>query len=559
MPDLSCQRLARVGLGQEINPRIKPPAVHDGVLRIAGREEDRDVGQPFLGFPRQLRAAQRARHHHVGEDQIYRYAAIDDDECARRIFRLDHAIAQLGEHRYSDLANFIVILDHKDGFLPSFNLVGGSGDQSILAGHVSWKVELDRRSGAHLGIDFYVSARLLEEAISHCEAQACSFVLRLGREKRLIDPLQDIRRNAGTCVGHRDHHILPRRQILILANILVVEGGVAGLGSQPAFTVHRVAGVDRKVQNRILELIRIDEAIPETASDHRLDLDLPAERATKHLIHAFDQTPGVHHPRFQRLAPCESEQLRGKFRSARNAGQRALDPHLGPGIAGDVLAEQLQVSADHLQQIVEVVGDAACELANRLQLLRTDHRRLCRMESGFSRTAFGDVPRHLGEADEFAFFIPDRVDYDVRPEGSAVPSEPLAFVFPASFPGRGLQAYPIALTRDLARARQWLRDRARGSERVGLVASSGASRLKPEGINVHEKIEATTWFLNGKDDVRSSYYMEDPATSVRVAPSQIAASLQVFVGQSMPLRLRAAAIIRYEVSIDQMVTLHSNA
>jgi Uncharacterized conserved protein (DUF2075) len=73
-------------------------------------------------------------------------------------------------------------------------------------------------------------------------------------------------------------------------------------------------------------------------------------------------------------------------------------------------------------------------------------------------------------------------------------------------------SYPIVLTRDLGRARQWLRDRARGSERIGLVASSGASRLKPEGINVHEKIEATTWFLNGKDDVRSSYYMEDPAT-----------------------------------------------
>ncbi|MFB9267234.1 DNA/RNA helicase domain-containing protein [Bradyrhizobium erythrophlei] len=32
-------------------------------------------------------------------------------------------------------------------------------------------------------------------------------------------------------------------------------------------------------------------------------------------------------------------------------------------------------------------------------------------------------------------------------------------------------------------------------------------------INVHEKTEATTWFLNGRDDVRSSYYMEDPATA----------------------------------------------
>jgi hypothetical protein len=72
--------------------------------------------------------------------------------------------------------------------------------------------------------------------------------------------------------------------------------------------------------------------------------------------------------------------------------------------------------------------------------------------------------------------------------------------------------YPMVLTRELGQARQWLRDRARGSERVGLVASSGASRLKPEGVNVHEKIDATTWFLNGRDDVRSSYYMEDPAT-----------------------------------------------
>jgi hypothetical protein len=44
------------------------------------------------------------------------------------------------------------------------------------------------------------------------------------------------------------------------------------------------------------------------------------------------------------------------------------------------------------------------------------------------------------------------------------------------------------------------------------VTSSGASRLKPEGISVHEKIAATIWFLNGKDDARWSYYLEDPAT-----------------------------------------------
>ncbi len=73
-------------------------------------------------------------------------------------------------------------------------------------------------------------------------------------------------------------------------------------------------------------------------------------------------------------------------------------------------------------------------------------------------------------------------------------------------------AYPVLLTRDLGLAKDWLRQRARGTERFGLVAYSGASRLKPEGVNVHEKIDAPTWFLNSKSDVRSSYYLEDPAT-----------------------------------------------
>ena len=72
--------------------------------------------------------------------------------------------------------------------------------------------------------------------------------------------------------------------------------------------------------------------------------------------------------------------------------------------------------------------------------------------------------------------------------------------------------YPIVLTRSLSTARRWLKARARGTERIGLVASSGATRLKPEGLNVRDKIDPTFWFLNGKDDVRSSYYLEDPAT-----------------------------------------------
>lgn len=72
--------------------------------------------------------------------------------------------------------------------------------------------------------------------------------------------------------------------------------------------------------------------------------------------------------------------------------------------------------------------------------------------------------------------------------------------------------YPIYLTRDLSKAKQWLRDSAKGSERIGIVASSGGRRLKPEGIDVKNKIDPVNWFLNDKYDVRSSYYLEDIAT-----------------------------------------------
>ena len=74
------------------------------------------------------------------------------------------------------------------------------------------------------------------------------------------------------------------------------------------------------------------------------------------------------------------------------------------------------------------------------------------------------------------------------------------------------ERYPIVITRDLGRAKAWLKNKASGSERYGIVVSSQANRLKPLAIDVRLKPNPIHWFLAGKEDVRSSYYLEDVAT-----------------------------------------------
>jgi hypothetical protein len=76
--------------------------------------------------------------------------------------------------------------------------------------------------------------------------------------------------------------------------------------------------------------------------------------------------------------------------------------------------------------------------------------------------------------------------------------------------------YKIVLTRDLDNAKNWLKERCKGTRRMGLVASSGGRRLKPFGLDVRTPLEAEHWFLNDKADVRSSYYLEIPATEFGV-------------------------------------------
>lgn len=84
-----------------------------------------------------------------------------------------------------------------------------------------------------------------------------------------------------------------------------------------------------------------------------------------------------------------------------------------------------------------------------------------------------------------------------------------------------LNRYPIVLTRSLDKAKQWLREHQRGTERMGILASSKADRLKAISINVRYQPDFVEWFLAGDDDIRSSNRLEDTLTEFKVQGLEI--------------------------------------
>lgn len=115
--------------------------------------------------------------------------------------------------------------------------------------------------------------------------------------------------------------------------------------------------------------------------------------------------------------------------------------------------------------------------------------------------------------------------------------------------------FPLHVTRDLGAAKTWLRARARGNERYGIVVSSEAQRLRPHAIDVRVKIDPVHWFLANKDDTRSSYYLEDVATEFQVQGLELDWTCVVWDGD---LRLAGDAWTHHSFVGDRWTRIHKD-
>ena len=152
--------------------------------------------------------------------------------------------------------------------------------------------------------------------------------------------------------------------------IRFVDVDVRGFDRQAAARRHRVARVDRQVEDDLFELAGVGPDARQRRRERRRELDVFANQPPQHVAHVGDQRIQIDDRRLHHLLAAECEQLSGQAGSAlgRLHDLRNLVAHGFRQIR--LLLEQVRIAQHGCQQVVEVVRHAPGELADRLHLLR---------------------------------------------------------------------------------------------------------------------------------------------------------------------------------------------
>ena len=244
-----------------------------------------------------------------------------------------------------------------------------------LATDEARQIDLHRAAFARLAVDRHVAARLLDETVHHGKPETGPSTERLRGEERFECLADHVGRHADAGIADGEQHVLPGSDLGVRGGIAIVEISIRRLDRQPAAVRHRVARVDREVEQHVLELVGIDARLPQAAGEHGLDRDVLAQGPAQQVRHAGHQSPDIERLRLQRLLAGEGEQPMRQRCGALHAGHRRFgEPTERGAVRRQPSLQQLDVAADHRQMVVEIVRDAAGETADRLHLLRLAQR-----------------------------------------------------------------------------------------------------------------------------------------------------------------------------------------
>ena len=141
----------------------------------------------------------------------------------------------------------------------------------------------------------------------------------------------------------------------------------------------------------------------------------------------------------QLLPPRKGEHALGQHGATLGTLNGILEERLEFRIVGQALAHQFETAEHRHQEIVEVMGDAAGQVPDRLHLLRLQERLAGLLQLLLRLFALGDVSGDLRVSNDRARIVADRVDDDVRPKARSILAYAPAFILEPSFALGGVE------------------------------------------------------------------------------------------------------------------------
>ena len=246
--------------------------------------------------------------------------------------------------------------------------------------------QADLESGAEVRLARHVHEPtvLPDDAEHRRQAEPGAAARFLGREERLEDAGQDIGRNTAAGVDHPQPRVASGADVRIRAFVGAAQRAFQGLDAQTAAARHGVAGVHGEVEQHLVQHAAVGAHRQTHRVQVQLEADVLADDALQHLRGGRHHLVQIEVLRLHHLPPAEEQQLTRQVGATFGAGADLLQALAHVGRQGLDAGRELRLHQHHRQDVVEVVGDAAGELADRLHLLGLAQLR-------FEGDALGDV------------------------------------------------------------------------------------------------------------------------------------------------------------------------
>src|ERR1700688_2450950 len=170
------------------------------------------------------------------------------------------------------------------------------------------EIQFDRRAFADFAVNFDVAARLLGKTVDLGQTQAGAMPYVLCCKERVEGSRQHVRRHPASTIRNSDHDVLARYDLDLTCRIALIEINICGFKRELPALGHRIARVDRQIDDGDLELIWIDIRAPQSAAGDGFDRDLLAQRAPKQVRESSNKPTDINRLRSQRGLARESEE-----------------------------------------------------------------------------------------------------------------------------------------------------------------------------------------------------------------------------------------------------------